>query len=109
MNWGVHIEPLRKRSNPVEVQKLSKMIEVWMAFGAGGAAYVVKSRLNSDLVDAIRAVLSGYIFISLVFCTPECVVGRVHLPLCGLDQVEMIEGLAQGNMHTVITGFEGTG
>jgi len=34
------------------------------AFGAGGVAYVVKSRLNSDLMNAIEAVLSGHIFIS---------------------------------------------
>ena len=34
------------------------------AFGAGGAAYVVKSCLNSDLMNAIKAVLAGHIFIS---------------------------------------------
>lgn len=34
------------------------------AFGAGGAAYVVKSRLNSDLVDALHATLAGRIFLS---------------------------------------------
>ena len=34
------------------------------AFGAGGAAYVVKSRLNSDLVDALHAALAGRIFVS---------------------------------------------
>ncbi len=37
---------------------------VCAAFGAGAAAYVVKSRLNSDLVDAVRAALAGRIFIS---------------------------------------------
>ena len=34
------------------------------AFGAGGAAYVVKSCLNSDLMNAIKDVLAGHIFIS---------------------------------------------
>ena len=34
------------------------------AIGAGGAAYVVKSRLSLDLLTAIRAVLSGKLFIS---------------------------------------------
>ncbi len=37
---------------------------VCAAFGAGAAAYVVKSRLNSDLVDAVRAALAGRIFVS---------------------------------------------
>ena len=34
------------------------------AFGAGGAAYIVKSRLNSDLLNAVEAVLAGHIFVS---------------------------------------------
>ena len=34
------------------------------AFGAGGAAYIVKSRLNSDLVDALHATLAGRIYLS---------------------------------------------
>ncbi len=34
------------------------------AFGAGAAAYVVKSRLNSDLVRALQAALAGRIFVS---------------------------------------------
>jgi DNA-binding NarL/FixJ family response regulator len=34
------------------------------AIGAGGSAYVVKSRMGSDLVDAIHAALSGGLFIS---------------------------------------------
>ena len=34
------------------------------AFGAGAAGYVVKSRLNSDLIDAIHASLAGRIFVS---------------------------------------------
>jgi len=34
------------------------------AIGAGGLAYVIKSRLNSDLLFAIRAVLSGKLFVS---------------------------------------------
>ena len=37
---------------------------VCAAFGAGGAAYVVKSRLNSDLVEALHASLAGRIFVS---------------------------------------------
>jgi DNA-binding NarL/FixJ family response regulator len=32
--------------------------------GAGGSAYVVKSRLSQDLLSAIRAVLSGKLFVS---------------------------------------------
>ncbi len=34
------------------------------AMGAGGSGYVVKSRMSSDLLPAIRAVLSGKLFIS---------------------------------------------
>ena len=34
------------------------------AMGAGGSAYVVKSRLSTDLASAIRAVLSGKLFVS---------------------------------------------
>jgi DNA-binding NarL/FixJ family response regulator len=34
------------------------------AMGAGGSAYVVKSRLNLDLVSGIDAVLAGKIFVS---------------------------------------------
>jgi len=34
------------------------------AIGAGGSAYVVKSRLNLDLFSAIKAVLSNKLFIS---------------------------------------------
>ena len=34
------------------------------AMGAGGSAYVVKSRLNMDLLTAINAVLSGKLFVS---------------------------------------------
>ena len=37
---------------------------VQAAMGAGGLGYVVKSRLSADLVSAIRAVLSGKLFIS---------------------------------------------
>ena len=33
-------------------------------FGAGGSAYVVKSRLNLDLLPAIKAVLSNKLFVS---------------------------------------------
>lgn len=32
--------------------------------GAGGSAYVVKSRLNQDLFSAINAVLSNKLFVS---------------------------------------------
>jgi DNA-binding NarL/FixJ family response regulator len=34
------------------------------ALGAGGSAYVVKSRLDTDLIPAISAVLSGKLFVS---------------------------------------------
>src|SRR5271169_4091974 len=34
------------------------------AMGAGGSAYVVKSRLNLDLLAAINAVLSNKVFVS---------------------------------------------
>jgi len=34
------------------------------AMGAGGSAYVVKSRLNKDLLSAINAVLSNKLFVS---------------------------------------------
>jgi DNA-binding NarL/FixJ family response regulator len=34
------------------------------AMGAGGSAYVVKSRLNLDLLSAIQAVLSNKLFVS---------------------------------------------
>lgn len=34
------------------------------AIGAGGAAYVVKSRLNLDLIRAIKAVLANKLFVS---------------------------------------------
>lgn len=34
------------------------------AIGAGGSAYVVKSRLNLDLLSAITAVLSSRLFVS---------------------------------------------
>ena len=34
------------------------------AIGAGGSAYVVKSRLNSDLVTAIDAALANKLFVS---------------------------------------------
>jgi DNA-binding NarL/FixJ family response regulator len=34
------------------------------AMGAGGSAYVVKSRLGIDLISAIEAVLAGKIFVS---------------------------------------------
>jgi DNA-binding NarL/FixJ family response regulator len=34
------------------------------AMGAGGSAYVVKSRLNMDLLSAVNAVLSNKLFVS---------------------------------------------
>ena len=34
------------------------------AMGAGGSAYVVKSRLSTDLISAINAVLSDKLFVS---------------------------------------------
>jgi len=38
------------------------------AMGAGGSAYVVKSRLSADLVSAIEAALSGKLFVSGTIC-----------------------------------------
>ena len=35
------------------------------AIGAGGSAYVVKSRLSADLIRAINAALDGKLFVSL--------------------------------------------
>ncbi len=37
---------------------------VCAAFAAGSVAYVVKSRLNLDLVNALHAILAGRIFVS---------------------------------------------
>ncbi len=37
---------------------------VCAAFAAGGTAYVVKSHLNSDLLQAVHAALEGKVFIS---------------------------------------------
>ncbi len=37
---------------------------VCAAFAAGGAAYVVKSHMNSDLLPAVNAALEGRVFIS---------------------------------------------
>ena len=37
---------------------------VCAAFGVGGAGYVVKSRLDSDLPHALNAVLAGRIYVS---------------------------------------------
>ena len=34
------------------------------ALGAGGSAYVVKSRMGTDLIDAVRAALAGKLFVS---------------------------------------------
>ena len=41
---------------------------VRVALAAGGAAYVFKSRLNSDLIPAIHAACSGRLFVS---CDPQ--------------------------------------
>jgi len=35
------------------------------AMGAGGSAYVMKSRVSSDLIPALNAVLSGKLFVSV--------------------------------------------
>jgi DNA-binding NarL/FixJ family response regulator len=45
------------------------------AIGAGGSAYVVKSRLNMDLLSAIKAVLSNKLFVSptLLYTASESV------------------------------------
>lgn len=37
---------------------------VTAAIGAGASAYVVKSRLSTDLISAIKAALSGKLFVS---------------------------------------------
>lgn len=37
---------------------------VCAAFGVGGAGYVIKSRLDSDLPNALNAVLAGRIYVS---------------------------------------------
>jgi DNA-binding NarL/FixJ family response regulator len=37
---------------------------VCAAFGAGGAGYVIKSRLDPDLTNALSAVLAGRVFVS---------------------------------------------
>ena len=34
------------------------------AMGAGGSGYVVKSRMNAELIHAVEAVLSGKLFVS---------------------------------------------
>jgi DNA-binding NarL/FixJ family response regulator len=34
------------------------------AMGAGGSGYVVKSRMNAELVHAVKAVLAGKLFVS---------------------------------------------
>ena len=34
------------------------------SLGAGGLAYVVKSRMGADLMNAIQAVLEGNVFVS---------------------------------------------
>ncbi len=41
------------------------------ALAAGGSAYVTKSRLNADLLPAIRAVLAGKRFVSPRLCYPS--------------------------------------
>ena len=39
------------------------------AIGAGGSGYVVKSRMGTDLIDAVHAVLAGRLFISNFMAT----------------------------------------
>jgi DNA-binding NarL/FixJ family response regulator len=46
---------------------------VQAALAAGASAYVIKSRMNSDLVPAIRAACSGRLFVSQLLAAPnEC-------------------------------------
>jgi DNA-binding NarL/FixJ family response regulator len=46
---------------------------VQAALAAGASAYVIKSRMNSDLVPAIRAACSGRVFVSQPLSVPrEC-------------------------------------
>jgi DNA-binding NarL/FixJ family response regulator len=46
---------------------------VQAALAAGASAYVIKSRMNSDLVPAIRAACSGRVFVSQpLSVTREC-------------------------------------
>jgi DNA-binding NarL/FixJ family response regulator len=42
------------------------------AIGAGGSAYVIKSRLNLDLLHAIKAVLSNKLFVSASLMYQSC-------------------------------------
>jgi DNA-binding NarL/FixJ family response regulator len=42
------------------------------AIGAGGSAYVIKSRLNLDLLHAIKAVLSNKLFVSASLMYESC-------------------------------------
>jgi DNA-binding NarL/FixJ family response regulator len=44
---------------------------VHAAIAAGASAYVIKSRLNSDLVPAIRAACSGHFFVSQPLTIPK--------------------------------------
>jgi len=49
---------------------------VQAALAAGASAYVSKSRMNSDLVPAIRAACSGRLFVSQLLSLPrECDAG----------------------------------
>ncbi len=42
------------------------------AIGAGGSAYVIKSRLNLDLLRAIKAALSNKLFVSSSLTSESC-------------------------------------
>ena len=44
---------------------------VQAALGAGASAYVIKSRMNRDLVPAIRAACSGQFFVSQPLTVPK--------------------------------------
>src|SRR5690348_16354852 len=49
---------------------------VQAALAAGASAYVIKSRMNSDLVPAIKAACSGRLFVSQPLSVPgECDAG----------------------------------
>src|SRR3954471_13415639 len=64
---------LRKSGCPAKILFLTihqSLDYVQAALAAGASAYVIKSRMNSDLVPAIRAACSGRLFVSQPLVTP---------------------------------------
>lgn len=58
---------LQQMGHPVRIVFLTVHEEaafICAAFGAGATGYVLKSRLNSDLGEALRASLAGRVFVS---------------------------------------------